>query len=142
MTCNATIPHAVHGDCPGKSPAPPADLAALTLRNETLVKSLAQANREASTLRAAVERLGCELESLTLSAKATYDAYKTAEGERDAASIRELALLEVLTAIQDYCGHHFGEQQTGFEPVNIARRAIVVNERERREARAALEVTK
>ncbi len=40
MTCNATIPHAVHGDCPGKSPAPPADLAALTLRNETLVKSL------------------------------------------------------------------------------------------------------
>ncbi len=60
-----------------------ADVAALTLRNETLVASLGDLNAVALRLRADVTRLEGELESLTLSAKATYDAYKTAEGQRD-----------------------------------------------------------
>ncbi len=60
-----------------------------------------------------------------------------AEGREQALRLRELALLECLTSIQEYCGYHYRDKQTGFEPVNIARRAIVANE----ESRAALAKT-
>ncbi len=56
-------------------------------------------DEEIAGLRAAVTRLEGELESLTLSAKATYDAYKTAEGERDALRTALLGVTDGLEAL-------------------------------------------